>query len=71
MTQAQRKALDRLIVIGIENLNVINRVGHHPHVVTGVHTMTLHRLRDAGFIACDMIYIGGKTSPDLRILKTE
>lgn len=68
LTAAQRRALDRLLTIGIETLPRGGGDGRRvPHIVTGLNTHVLHSLRKLGLIACDSIWLRGHVSPDLQI----
>lgn len=41
------------------------------HIKTGINRTVLVNLRAAGLIACESIWAGGLTTPDLRIIETE
>ena len=62
MTKAQRAALEKLKAMPRPYV-----VNSHGVVETGVHTQTLHNLRQNGFISCSCLYLSGRVTPDLVI----
>lgn len=67
MTPAQEQGLAKLRQMKAAGQLAPRKILGEVMIETGVNTAVLHALNAAGLITVSRVYLGGRTTPDLRV----